>query len=49
MISYLPLVGKSVHMPGHLSGGGHSEQNAKANALISPHFKEGNGGSRGTL
>ena len=49
MMSYLLLVGRSVHVPGHLSEGSHSEQNAEVNALISPHLEEGNGGSRHTL
>ena len=39
MMSYLLLVGKTVHAPGELSGGSHSEQNAKVNTLISPHFE----------
>ena len=47
--SYLLLAGKSVHAPGHLSGGGCSEWNAKMNSLIGPHSKEENGGSRHTL
>ena len=46
MMSYLLLVGKSVHAPGHLSGGSHSEWNAEANGLIGPHFEERNGSSR---
>ena len=49
MTSYLLLVGKSVHVPGHLSGGSCSEQNTKVNTLIGHHFKERNGDSRHTL
>ena len=49
MMSYLLLAGKSVHASGYLSGGSHSEQNAKANTLIGPHFEEGNGSSSQTL
>ena len=49
MMSYLLLVGMYVHMPGHLSGGGHSEWNGEVHALINPHFEEGNGSSRCTL
>ena len=41
MMSYLLLVGKSVHAPGHLSVGSHSDQNAGANALIGPQLKGG--------
>ena len=49
VISYILLVGKSVHAPGDLSRGSHFEQNIKVKALIGPHFKEGNGGSRCTM
>ena len=49
MISYLLLAGKSAHVPGNLSRGSHLEWNAKVNALIGPHFKEGNGSPRCTL
>ena len=34
------LVGKSVHVPRHLSGGHHSEQNAEMDALLIPFAKE---------
>ena len=34
MMSCLHLVGKSAHVPGHLSIGSHSEWNTRANALI---------------
>ena len=37
------------HVCGHLSGTSHSELNAEATALISPHFEVGNGGSRHTV
>ena len=49
MMSYLLLAEKSVHVPGYLSRGSRSEQNAEANALIGPPFEEGNGNSRCTL
>ena len=49
MMSYLLLAGKPAHVPGYLSGGSYSEQNAKGDALIGPPFKEGNGSSRHTL
>ena len=49
MMSYLLLVGKSAHVPGHLSVGSHSELNTKVKALIVPSHEEGNGGSWCTL
>ena len=39
MMSYLLLVGKSVHAPGHLSISSCSEWNTRANALISPQLE----------
>ena len=36
MMSCPLLVGKSAHLPGHLSGGSCSELNAKVDALITP-------------
>ena len=49
MISYLLFVQKSIQVPGHLSGGGHSEGNITANALISPHFEDRNSSPRCTV
>ena len=41
VMSYLLLVGKFVHVPGHLSIGSCSEQNARENTLISPQLERG--------
>ena len=49
MVSYLLLAGKSLYVPGHLSEGSCSQQNAKVNALVGLHLEEGKGGSKCTL
>ena len=48
MMSYYLLVGKYVHAPGHLSVGSCSEQNTRANALISYQLKGGEMAAPGT-
>ena len=35
------LAGRSAHAPGHMSGGSHSEWNAKAAALVAPSLGRG--------
>ena len=41
MTSCPPLAGKSVHAPGHLSGGSHSEWDAGVAALVKPLLQGG--------
>ena len=44
MMSCPLLAGKSVHAPGHLSGGGHSEWDARVATLVTHlHYKGENG------